>query len=260
MAFAALVWVVAAAVSVFFAARMWWFPEAISAHGADYDRQFAATWWVAGVIFVLAQLLLGWVMLRYRGMGRRAVYSHGNNALEMTWTLGGAVLFLGLVLIGTRIWAGVHLAAPRAGALEVEVSAKQFAWSYRYKGPDNRFGRTRPELANDSAGNPFGLDESDEAARDDVVTAMLRVPAGRPVVLMLTAKDVIHNFFVRELRIKQDTVPGMRIPLSFQAEKPGRYEVACSELCGLGHHQMRSTLLVMPAEEFDAWMREQAGP
>jgi cytochrome c oxidase subunit 2 len=84
------------------------------------------------------------------------------------------------------------------------------------------------------------------------------VPAGKPIVLILRSRDVIHNFFVRELRLKQDTVPGMEIPFHFTADKPGIYEVACSELCGLGHHQMRSTLEVMPQADFDKWLRDQA--
>jgi cytochrome c oxidase subunit 2 len=110
---------------------------------------------------------------------------------------------------------------------------------------------------NDAGGNPFGLDEADPASKDDIVSATLRVPAGKPVNLSLRSLDVIHSFFVRELRIKQDVVPGMTIPFHFTADAPGTYEVPCSELCGLGHHQMRTTVIAMPPEEFDAWKREQ---
>ena len=83
-------------------------------------------------------------------------------------------------------------------------------------------------------------------------------PAGKPILLILRSRDVIHNFFVRELRLKQDTVPGMEIPFPFTADTPGIYEVACSELCGLGHHQMRTTLEVLPEADFEKWKREQA--
>ena len=163
-----------------------------------------------------------------------------------------AVIFIGLAIAGQGIWAGVHLRSD-ASALKVEVLAKQFAWSYRYAGPDGVFSRTDVKAIDDAGGNPFGV-----VGGDDIVAPILRVPAGRPVELLLKSRDVIHNFFVRELRIKQDVVPGMTIPLRFTADKPGTYEVPCSELCGLGHHQMRGTLVVMPPDEFDAWLREGA--
>jgi cytochrome c oxidase subunit 2 len=168
------------------------------------------------------------------------------------------VLFVALVLMGSKIFAAVHFSDPAPNALKIEVVAKQFAWSFRYAGPDGKFGRTDLKLVSDSSGNPFGIDDKDPAAKDDVVSASIRVPAGRPIELSMIARDVIHNFFVRELRQKQDIVPGMVMPFKFQADKPGKYEVACSELCGLGHHQMRSVLEVMPPADFDKWIREQA--
>ena len=124
--------------------------------------------------------------------------------------------------------------------MQIQVLAKQFAWSSAIAGPDGKFGRTDIKLINDANGNPFGLDEKDPAAKDDIVSASLKVPVGKPIMLILRSRDVIHNFFVRELRMKQDIVPGMEIPFHFQADKIGTYEVPCSELCGLGHHQMRT--------------------
>ena len=110
---------------------------------------------------------------------------------------------------------------------------------------------------NDAAGNPYGLDDKDPAAKDDIVSASIKVPVGRPVKLIMHSRDVIHNFFVRELRVKQDIVPGMEIPLSFTADTAGTYEVPCSELCGLGHFQMRTTMQVMSEAEFEAWKQQQ---
>ena len=134
--------------------------------------------------------------------------------------------------------------------MKIEVMAKQFAWSFRYPGPDGKFGRTDLKLINDAGGNPFGIDDKDPAGKDDIVSASLKVPAGKPIQLIMRSRDVIHNFFVRELRLKQDIVPGMEIPFHFQADVIGVYEVPCSELCGLGHHQMRTTLEVMSAGRF----------
>ncbi len=256
MLLALIVWALTVTIVGLFVAKIWWFPAPISAHGLDYDAHFHATLIVTGVIFILAQLALGYVIFRFRDRGQRAAHSHGNNRMEATWTTATAVLFIGAVLMSTRIWAAVHLAPPPANALRVEVYAKQFAWNFRYPGPDGKFGRTDITLINDAGGNPLGIDDKDPDGKDDIVTATLKVPVHTPVLLTLHSRDVIHNFFVRELRLKQDIVPGMEIPLSFQADQVGTYEVPCSELCGLGHHQMRTVLEVMPVADFEKWRKE----
>jgi cytochrome c oxidase subunit 2 len=230
----------------------WWFPAPASEYARSFDSHFAVTFGVSMAVLALAQIALVWMAVRYRDRGQTPSAVEGSTKLEVLWTVGTAVVFLGLWAGGNAIWAGLR--QPERADVEVEVSAKQFAWAYRYPGRDGKLGATRLDLINDAEGNPVGLDRSDPAAKDDVVAGMLRVPAGRSVRLTLVARDVIHNFFVRELRIKQDAVPGLRTTLSFTADKPGEYEIACSELCGLGHHQMRSILHVMPAAEFDRWI------
>ena len=228
--------------------------EAINAHALG--TQFSLTM-ALGAVFLAAQIALGWVIIRYRSSAPAVESgSLGNNRLEWIWTSVAAALFIGLSVLSTAIWAGVHLDKAPPNALRIEAVAKQFAWNFRYAGPDGKFGRTKAELISDANGNPFGLDDTDPIGRDDLTVAALRVPAGRPVVLLLHSRDVIHNFFVRELRIKQDLMPGMEIPLHFTADKPGTYEVACSELCGLGHHQMRTQLIVLEAAAFAQWQRE----
>ncbi|MBI2689639.1 MAG: cytochrome c oxidase subunit II [Acidobacteria bacterium] len=256
MAIAILIAALAGATLALFFQPRWWFPDAISAHAKAYDAHFVVTLWIVGCIFVFAQGLLAWVVFRYRDRGQAPEAHEGSGKLEVIWTSATAVLFIGLAFAGQGIWAGIHLEASNPHALHVEVLAKQFAWSYRYAGPDGIFGRVDIRQIDDSAGNAFGIDSKDPNGRDDITAALLRVPAGRPVELYLKSRDVIHNFFVRELRLKQDVVPGMTIPLRFTADKPGTYEVPCSELCGLGHHQMRSALVVMAPGEFDAWLQE----
>jgi cytochrome c oxidase subunit 2 len=253
-----IVWVLTVVICYFFLGHYWWFPPPISQHGQAYDAQFSATLWVTGVIFFLAQIALGYVIIKFRDKGGTAKYSHGNNALEALWTSATALLFIGLVLAGTRIWAAVHFDEAPADALRIEVMGKQFAWSFRYAGPDGKFGRTDLKQINDQGGNSFGIDEKDPAGKDDITSASIKVPAGKPILLILKSRDVIHNFFVRELRLKQDIVPGMEIPFHFQADQIGVYEVPCSELCGLGHHQMRTTLEVMSEANFEKWKQEQA--
>jgi cytochrome c oxidase subunit 2 len=257
MLLAPIVWVLTVIICYIFAAKTWWFPPPISAHGMEYDTQFNRTLVITGIIFFLAQMALGYVIVRFRDNGGRAAYSHGNNKLEALWTSATAVLFVGLVLMGSSIWAGVHFTEAPADAMPIEVLGKQFAWSFRYPGPDGKFGRTDIKLINDANGNPFGIDDKDPASKDDIVSGSIRVPAGKPVKLILHSRDVIHNFFVRELRLKQDIVPGMEIPFHFQADVPGTYEVPCSELCGLGHHQMRSALIVMPPADFEKWKQDE---
>src|SRR5215471_5679812 len=258
MLLAPIIWVLAIVIVYIFAAKIWWFPPPINEHGVLYDAQFARTAIVVGIIFVLAQFVLGYVIVKFRNDGGRAGYSHGNNKLESIWTSATALLFLGLVIMGTKIWAGVHFDEAPPDAIPIEVTAKQFAWSFRYPGPDGKFGRTDLKLVNDSGGNPLGINDKDPASKDDVVSASLKIPVGKPIKLILHSRDVIHNFFVRELRVKQDIVPGMEIPLSFQADKIGVYEVPCSELCGLGHYQMHTTMQVMSEADYEQWKVTQA--
>ncbi|HZT36797.1 MAG TPA: cytochrome c oxidase subunit II transmembrane domain-containing protein [Bryobacteraceae bacterium] len=238
--------------------KAWWLPAAISQHAVAYDAQFLRTLAAATVIFIAVQIALIAIVWRYRAnsAGVRRVGARKTN-IEAIWTAATAVLFLGLLALGGRIWAAVQFTPAPPDAELIEVLAKQFAWTFRYAGPDGRFGRIDFMLVNDAAGNPFGLDPEDPDGKDDIVSATLRVPAGRPVQLMLNSMDVIHSFFVRELRLKQDVVPGMRIPLHFTATRPGVYEIPCAELCGLGHSQMRSTMIVLTPAEYDAWKRGQ---
>ena len=241
-----------------FAAKTWWFPPLISEQRAAYDEQFMLTLVVTGIIFFFAQLGLCYAVFRYRDRGGRAHYSHGNTKMEIIWTSATAVLFVGLVLVGQHIWAQVHLQEAPADAVQIEIMAQQFAWNFRYSGPDGQFGRVSPELMDESVGNPLGLDYDDPAATDDLVMPVIAVPVDRPVEVIMRSKDVIHSFFVREMRIKQDVVPGMETRLHFTANTVGRYEVPCTELCGLGHSQMRTYLLVMSEQDFQDWLRDNA--
>jgi cytochrome c oxidase subunit II len=237
----------------------WWLPPPISRHAIAHDAQFVRTFTTAALIFIMAQCALIAIVWKYRASARSdapVVPSDGKH-LELFWLAATTVLFLGLLFMGAKTWAAVQFTQAPRDAEPVEVLARQFAWNFRYPGADKRFGRTDVSLINEASGNPFGLDDADPASRDDIVSATLRVPAGKPVNLTLRSLDVIHSFFVRELRIKQDLVPGMQIPLHFIADIPGTYEVPCAELCGLGHHQMRTTIIVMPPAEFEAWKREQ---
>lgn len=251
---AVIIWVLTlGSVSLFFV-KKWWFPTAISEHAAALDRQFLITIIVVGISFTAAQVGLGWMVWKYRDTGDRSrgTYSHGSSRLEVLWTLITAVIFVGLAVMGQSVWASLHFNQAPAGSYQVGVLAQQFQWNFHYAGSDGVFGRTDPGLIDDSSLNFIGLDDQDANSRDDAVHSVLAVPVGRPVELILRSKDVIHNFWVPQLRFKQDLVPGMMIRVHFTALTPGKYELACAELCGQLHFKMKSYMLVLPTEEHSA--------
>jgi len=132
----------------------------------------------------------------------------------------------------------------------------QFAWYFRYPGPDGKFGITNPKLMDPSAGSEaaIGLDTSDPAAKDDVVTGTMFLPVNRQVDFTLRAVDVIHSFFIPNMRFKQDAVPGLAIHMHVTPTQIGDYEIACAELCGLGHYKMHGMVKVVSQEDFDKWI------
>jgi cytochrome c oxidase subunit 2 len=240
-----------------FWAKVWWFPPAISDFGHEIDAQFTRTFIITGIVFVLAQFGLALAIFKFRDHGQKATYFEGNNTMEIVWTLATVVLFVGLGLYARNAWAEAHFMGAAPGALPIEITAQQFAWNFRYAGPDGKFGREKPELVSASTGNPVGLDSTDPASKDDIVSPVIAVPANREIELIIRSQDVTHSFYVRELRLKQDAVPGMEIHMHFNATEPGNYEIACAELCGLGHYRMHSMLTVMTEPDFEKWMKDQ---
>ncbi|OLE55170.1 MAG: cytochrome c oxidase subunit II [Acidobacteria bacterium 13_1_20CM_3_53_8] len=250
-----LIWLITLGSVLLFASGKWWFPATISEHGPEIDRQFMRTIIVVGISFVAAQVALGWAVWKYRatpGDTTRAVYSHGNNRLEIIWTVVTAVVFISLAVIGQRVWAQLHFVGAPAGSYQVEVVAQQFQWNFHYAGVDGQFGRTDPSLIGSS--NLIGLDPADPKSRDDAVLATLVLPVNRPVELTLRSIDVTHSFWVPPLRFKQDLVPGMAIHVHFTPTKTGQYELACAELCGQFHYRMRGYVIILPQDEHNALM------
>lgn len=231
---------------------LWWFPAGISEHAPLIDAQFGRTLVVVGIAFTAAQVALGYAVIRYGRKGdARAVYTHGSNRLEVIWTVITAIVFVVLAVLGQRVWAQLHLTAAAAGATKVEVVAQQFQWNFHYHGADGVFGKTEAKYIDDSSLNFVGLDPTDPAGRDDAQLTTLIIPVGRQVELTLKSKDVIHSFFVPALRFKQDTVPGMAIKVHFTANREGKFEIPCAELCGSLHYNMKSNMVVIPADEYD---------
>jgi cytochrome c oxidase subunit 2 len=258
LALLAIIWLITFVSTYFFVAKTWWLPHGVSTSAAFIDHQFALTYVLMGIVFVAAQCSLGYLVWKYRDRpGAEPVkYSHGNTTLELVWTTLTAVLFIGLNLMGANVWASERFDPAGPGAVPVEVTGMQFAWYFRYPGLDGTFGRTNPKLMDPSAGNEaaVGLDTTDPAAKDDVVTGTMYLPVGRQVDLTLRAVDVIHSFFIPQMRFKQDAVPGLAIHMHFTPTEIGEYEIACAELCGLGHYKMHGMVHVVSQEDFDKWL------
>jgi cytochrome c oxidase subunit 2 len=228
-------------------------------------------------IFMLV-LFVGWggfftyCLIRFRRSRQpvadyTGVRSHASNYGEVAVAIVEGILLVGFSI---PLWAARvdHIPA-ESEALVVEVTGEQFAWNVHYAGPDGKFGRTDLKLL-DVQSNSLGLDRDDPAAKDDVTTMnQLYVPVNKPIIVKLRSKDVIHSFGVPEFRVKQDAVPGLTIPIWFipnvtTAEMRTRvgnqefqYEIACAQLCGLGHAKMRGFVTVQTAEEFQKWLEEE---
>ncbi len=254
----AIVILVSATVLVFMS-HQYAAPAPITADARSVDNQFHLTLWLVGILFALAQLALAFAVLRFRDRGQRAHSFSGNNALEVLWTTAAVVLFLGLGALGRKAWAAVRYTPSVPGSIQIEVTGMQFQFVFRYPGPDGKFGRLDPALVSASTGNPLGLDENSPEGKDDIVTSgTLAVPVGHPIELLIRSQDVIHDFFVRELRLQQDAVPGLVIPIHFTPDRIGDYDIVCTQLCGLGHQKMHAVLQVMSEPDYENFLKQQA--
>lgn len=253
LALATAIWlIVLVSVAYFF---KWGVPELASDRGG-LDSLYYVILAVTGIAYVVVHFLLGLFIWRFgERSGSEGSYWHDNHRLEIAWTAGTALVLMSIVFSGLRLWNQVY-AAPPPNAFEVEVVGAQFQWDMRYPGPDGTFGGVRPDLI--SLENPLGVDADDPASADDfILTNQLVLPVDRPALIHLRSKDVQHSFFLPHFRVKQDLVPGMRIQTWFVPKKVGEYEIACAELCGLGHYRMRGFLEVKPEDEFETWLSQQ---
>jgi cytochrome c oxidase subunit 2 len=239
--------------------RLLGLPPRASAHAAQIDSMIALVHWLMVVLFVGWAIYFVYTLARFRRSAHpRANYhgvkSHFSNYVEIGVAVFEAVLLIGFAI---PIWAvRVNAFPAEREATVVRVMARQFEWHAHYPGPDGRFGRTDPSLV--SPTNAIGLDRRDPAAQDDVTTInQLHLPTGKPVLVYLTSQDVIHSFSIVQMRVKQDAIPGMEIPVWFEPTETGQYEINCSQLCGLGHYRMRGFVTIQTPEQFQRWLAEE---
>ena len=241
----------------------WVAPEDISTHGALIDEQMSETMAEAGISFLAAQFVLAIFIWKFSNNqpGRKLKnFPGGAKGLVTAAILVVGIEVMALGIFGVKAWANVYLTPPAADAIPIQVQAGQFAFYFRYAGPDGKFGTPHPEMINEGTQNIFGLDpEHDVDARDDIVAAEMAVPVNKEVHLLMHTKDVGHSFYVRELRVQQDFVPGLDVTLHFTATKVGKYEIVCTQLCGLGHYNMKAYLEVMSQADYESWLKQQGG-
>lgn len=236
-----------------FISPWWWTP--IASNWGYIDDTIIITFWITGVVFVGIILFMAYCVLRYRYReDRRAEYRPESKKLEIWLTVLTAVGVAAMLTPGLFVW-NQFVSVPE-GAAEVEVLGQQWQWSYRFPGKDGVLGTSDSRKI--SSENPFGLNPDDPNGKDDVLVQSdeLHLPIGRPVKVLLRSLDVLHDFYVPEFRAKMDIVPGQVTYFWLTPTRTGRFNALCFELCGVGHHNMRGTVVVEEESAFEAWLQE----
>jgi cytochrome c oxidase subunit 2 len=215
----------------------WWFPTNASSYGGDVDRIFYIILYITGAVFLVVEGGLLVFLVRYRRRdGRTATYTHGNNRAEIIWTTIPAVIVVCLALLSQKVWSAVKDPAHfPTDAIPIGVHVKQFEWQITMPGPDGKLGT------------------DDDIFRKNE----MHLQVDRNYAVELTSQDVIHSFFIPAFRLKQDAVPGMTIVAWFRPTRTGVFDLACAQLCGLGHYRMEARVYVHTAEEFARWQAAQ---
>ncbi len=215
----------------------WWFPGNASSVGGKVDDLFYVILYITGAVFVLVEATLLIFLIRYRARaGRKAEHIEGSNRAEIIWTTIPAVILVTLALVSQPLWSKIKNPEKfPPGADRLAIEAKQFEWHVTYPGPDGKIGT-----------------DDDFMKKDE-----LHFVVNRDYVIYLTSRDVVHSFFVPAFRIKQDAVPGQHIFVWIKPTQTGTFELACSELCGLGHYRMRALVYVQTPQDYAAWLTSQ---
>jgi cytochrome c oxidase subunit 2 len=234
-----------------------WFPENISTFGHELDNLFAIIYWVSVAIFFLTFGVMGYFLVKYRYRKEARGYNyHGNNLVEITWTILPTILFASIGLYSDDIWERTKYSSrlPQAD-VKVLVMGKQYGWQFLYPGADGKFGRNAYTDRDNcrkliSMTNPFGIDSSDDFTTEN----QFKVPVNANIVFHGSSQDVLHSFFLPHARVKQDVVPGTWMNIWCNLFKTGKYELACAELCGGGHYSMRAEYEVLSKSAYEQWV------
>lgn len=237
-------------------------PPVASAHGQGVDNLISYIHWLMIVLFVGWSGFFIYALWRFRAKRNpkgdyMGVKTHASSYVEVTVAGIEAAL---LLFVAIPLWAQRVDDFPKESeSTVIQVSAQQFAWNARYAGPDLTFGKQDMKLVNGT--NTFGIDPTDPAGKDDVqVLNEIHVPVNKPVIAYITSRDVIHSFKLSTMRVTQDAIPGMRVPVWFKPTKEGRHQIYCAQLCGNGHAAMAQGYLVVESEEaYAKWLTSKSG-
>ena len=231
-----------------------------SAHAGEIDQIIVLVHWLMAILFIGWGAFFIYTLIRFRASANPkadygGVKSHVSRYLEIAIAVIEAVL---LIAFAIPAWANrVNEFPPEAESTVIHMIGKQFEWHSHYPGPDGRFGRRDISLITPT--NAIGLDRSDPNGADDIATInQMNLPVNKPVIVYLSSQDVIHSMGIAGMRVKQDAIPGMQIPVWWTPTVTGEFEVNCSQLCGLGHYRMRAAVTVQTEAEFSAWLAEEA--
>ena len=245
-------------------------PDLASVHGADVDKLILYVHYLMFALFVGWSVYFVYSLWRFRASrNAKASYagvtSHVSNYVEVAIVAVEVVLLIGFAV---PLWARVADDFPAEDkSYVVRITGQQFAWMARYPGADRKFGKQDIELV--TSENPLGLAQkndktkaADVDGKDDALVppqGQLALPVNTNIIAHITSMDVIHSFKVTPLRVTQDAIPGLSIPIHFFPTKTNVYQITCAQLCGNGHSNMKGTIRVMEQAEFDAWLKAKAG-
>lgn len=221
-----------------------WLPKNVNEYGGVIDDLFMFILYLTGVIFLGTGIAMFWFLWKYNSRNTEPVkYTHGSHTLEVIWSILPAATLLFIAIYQMNAWADAKMRRPtvvNADGEEVamppiaRVTGRQFEWRIQYAGTDGK------------------LD-----TKDDIFTVNeLHLPAYEEVVLQIQSEDVLHSFFLPNLRLKQDVVPGMDQYCWFKANEVGKYDIVCAELCGWGHYKMRGEVTLETRERFEKWLSQ----
>ena len=232
-----------------------------SEHGPAVDHMLEVVHWFMFALFLIWSAFFVYVLIRFRKSKNAKADYVGVKSRSSSYLEGIVVIIEAILLLGFAfpLWAKrVNQFPSEKDAGIVRVVAEQFVWNMHYAGNDGVFGKQDVKFA-DPEKNPLGLDRSDHNGKDDVILKNeMDLPVNKPVIVHLSSKDVVHSFTLRNMRMTQDNIPGMSIPIWFKPIQEGQYEIACAQLCGMGHYRMRGYLNVLKQNEFDQWLREKS--
>jgi cytochrome c oxidase subunit 2 len=254
-AFAVILVLVVVGSALFHVLSPWWLTP-IASNWSHIDGTVLLTFWITGIGYVAIVLFLAYCVYRFRHEpGRRAAYQPENSKLEWALAIGTTLAVVALLGPGLFVW-NQFITVPRDAAV-LEVVGQQWQWSYRLPGKDGRLGLSAPRYVTSS--NPLGLNPNDPSGQDDIVIegGELHLPAGKPVKVLLRSLDVVHDFYVPEFRAKMDLMPGLESYFWFTPARMGTFEILCAAFCGVGHPQMRGSIVVEKESDYQAWLERQ---